>query len=364
MVPARASSGTSASVTVPPKAPSASSLCWAASSPSEHASPDDATRVHRRSRTLRSPPYCTADTPCPAQQSAATLPSLRSAFPSVPGGVLQSLRPRSSGHLMGCTDPHVPVRLIGDRHDHDVLVRQAPAAHRATRHRRVARWREQRQQPRPAALNRISRLKHCVSYRKAADHFAYPAGRKRRDLGGKLRSIHPFQPCGTRTFSSRERSSRFRSAVTRTSGRPARDGHSFSHLVRPTLALSCEAVPASDMGRRGHEPALLPRNGAGESFVSFIALFGGPVAPIQGYRRASSRHGRRRRRARYVTVGPNQVRDAIVAPQQDAYVAARRALVGVAHHREPFENLRASVDGLDDLERVRRAIASDVSRGS
>jgi hypothetical protein len=27
------------------------------------------------------------------------------------------------------------------------------------------------------------------------------------------------------------------------------------------------------MGRRGHEPALLPRNGAGESFVSFIALF-------------------------------------------------------------------------------------------
>jgi hypothetical protein len=29
------------------------------------------------------------------------------------------------------------------------------------------------------------------------------------------------------------------------------------------------------MVRRGHEPALLPRNGAGESFVSFIALFGG-----------------------------------------------------------------------------------------
>ena len=31
------------------------------------------------------------------------------------------------------------------------------------------------------------------------------------------------------------------------------------------------------MGRRGHEPALLPRNGAGESFVSFIALFGRPA---------------------------------------------------------------------------------------
>ena len=44
--------------------------------------------------------------------------------------------------------------------------------------------------------------------------------------------------------------------------------------VGRTPAISCEAVPASEMGRRGHEPALLPRNGAGESFVSFIALFG------------------------------------------------------------------------------------------
>ena len=47
--------------------------------------------------------------------------------------------------------------------------------------------------------------------------------------------------------------------------------------VGRTLAISCEAVPASEMGRRGHEPALLLRNGAGESFVSFIALFGGPA---------------------------------------------------------------------------------------
>ena len=48
-----------------------------------------------------------------------------------------------------------------------------------------------------------------------------------------------------------------------------------SPLSSLTLAISCEAVPASEMVRRGHEPALLPRNGAGESFVSFIALLGG-----------------------------------------------------------------------------------------
>jgi hypothetical protein len=45
--------------------------------------------------------------------------------------------------------------------------------------------------------------------------------------------------------------------------------------VRRTLAISCEAVPASEMGRRGHEPAPPAGHGAGESFVSFIALFGG-----------------------------------------------------------------------------------------
>ena len=44
-----------------------------------------------------------------------------------------------------------------------------------------------------------------------------------------------------------------------------------------TLAISCEAVPASLMGRRGHEPAPPTGHGAGESFVSFIALFGGFV---------------------------------------------------------------------------------------
>jgi hypothetical protein len=47
--------------------------------------------------------------------------------------------------------------------------------------------------------------------------------------------------------------------------------------VSRTPAISCEAVPASEMVRRGHEPAPLPSNGAGESFVSFIALFGSLV---------------------------------------------------------------------------------------
>jgi hypothetical protein len=48
-----------------------------------------------------------------------------------------------------------------------------------------------------------------------------------------------------------------------------------------TPGISCEAVPASEMVLRGHEPApsYVPceqlGNGAGESFVSFIPLFGG-----------------------------------------------------------------------------------------
>ena len=45
--------------------------------------------------------------------------------------------------------------------------------------------------------------------------------------------------------------------------------------VRRTPGTSCEAVPASNVGRRGHEAALLPRNGAVESFVRFIPLFCG-----------------------------------------------------------------------------------------
>jgi len=40
-----------------------------------------------------------------------------------------------------------------------------------------------------------------------------------------------------------------------------------------TPGISCEAVPASEVDHRGHEAALLPRNGAAESFVSFIPLF-------------------------------------------------------------------------------------------
>ena len=38
-------------------------------------------------------------------------------------------------------------------------------------------------------------------------------------------------------------------------------------------------MPASAVDQRGHEAALLPRNGAAESFVSFIPLFGGAARP-------------------------------------------------------------------------------------
>ena len=46
---------------------------------------------------------------------------------------------------------------------------------------------------------------------------------------------------------------------------------------RRTPGISCKAVPTSEVDRRGHEAALLPRNGAAESFVSFIPSFGGPL---------------------------------------------------------------------------------------
>ena len=48
---------------------------------------------------------------------------------------------------------------------------------------------------------------------------------------------------------------------------------------RPTPGISCEAVPAFEVDHRGHEAALLPRNGAAESFVSFIPLFDSAGAP-------------------------------------------------------------------------------------
>jgi hypothetical protein len=53
-----------------------------------------------------------------------------------------------------------------------------------------------------------------------------------------------------------------------------RDGFKFRRL---TPGISCEAVPAFEVDRRGHEAALLPCNGAAESFVSFIPLLGGTV---------------------------------------------------------------------------------------
>jgi hypothetical protein len=53
---------------------------------------------------------------------------------------------------------------------------------------------------------------------------------------------------------------------------------SRSHVGR-TLAISCGAVPASEMVRRGHEAApSVVSSGAAESSVSFIASFGGAPA--------------------------------------------------------------------------------------
>ena len=57
----------------------------------------------------------------------------------------------------------------------------------------------------------------------------------------------------------------------------------FTYHVRRTLALSCEAVPASIMGRRGHSAAPPLHHGAAESFVSFIALFDRAVRLLGGW---------------------------------------------------------------------------------
>jgi len=49
--------------------------------------------------------------------------------------------------------------------------------------------------------------------------------------------------------------------------------------VRRTPGISCEAVPASDLAGAGMRRHVHSGNHAAESFVSFIPLFGGLVAP-------------------------------------------------------------------------------------
>ena len=51
--------------------------------------------------------------------------------------------------------------------------------------------------------------------------------------------------------------------------------------VRPTLRISCEAVPASDLARAGMRRRLHTSHGAAESFVSFIRLLGNVTAAPQ-----------------------------------------------------------------------------------
>ncbi len=67
---------------------------------------------------------------------------------------------------------------------------------------------------------------------------------------------------------------------------------SSPHRVCRTPGISCEAVPASNVGRRGHEAALSPRNGAAESFASFIPLFCG----VEHQSHLSGAHEQRRKR--------------------------------------------------------------------
>src|SRR5512141_2120884 len=64
----------------------------------------------------------------------------------------------------------------------------------------------------------------------------------------------------------------------------------FAAVARRTPGISCEAVPACCRGGAGIRRHLRPsaacgaKVGAAESFVSFIPLFGGPVAPSPAVR--------------------------------------------------------------------------------
>jgi hypothetical protein len=60
---------------------------------------------------------------------------------------------------------------------------------------------------------------------------------------------------------------------------PSADSRTRSQrpLVHRTPGISCEAVPASNRDGAGMRRHFVPRNGAAESFVSFIPLFCGPV---------------------------------------------------------------------------------------
>jgi hypothetical protein len=53
----------------------------------------------------------------------------------------------------------------------------------------------------------------------------------------------------------------------------------LSPVVGRTPGISCEAVPASDLDGAGMRRHVHPGNHAAESFVSFIPLFDGLVAP-------------------------------------------------------------------------------------
>ena len=65
--------------------------------------------------------------------------------------------------------------------------------------------------------------------------------------------------------------------------------HPAAPVVGRTPRISCEAVPASILAGAGMSRHLRPRNGAGESFVSFIRLFGGTSTPTSSFRLALPR---------------------------------------------------------------------------
>jgi hypothetical protein len=60
---------------------------------------------------------------------------------------------------------------------------------------------------------------------------------------------------------------------------PGVPGHQSLHSVCRTPGISCEAVPASERDGAGMRRHVHSGNHAAESFVSFIPLLGGLLAP-------------------------------------------------------------------------------------
>jgi hypothetical protein len=62
----------------------------------------------------------------------------------------------------------------------------------------------------------------------------------------------------------------------------------------------------------------------------------------------------------YLVVGPNEVHDSVMPPEQNSKVTTRGTVVSVTDERKPLQDLGTLIDGLDDVEGVDRAVERDI----